>query len=141
MSTAGSASGSATARTVSGAMVGRSPCRLTTTSWRRSGSTRAERLEDAVGAGRVVGPGQHRLAARRLDRRGDLGRLSVATTTRPTPASHGPAPDMDDHRLAGDVGQRLARQAGRGHAGRDEDDRRGRARADRRRAAAQGGEK
>ena len=33
-----------------------------------------------------------------------------------------PPPDMDDHRRAVDVGERLAGQPGRGHAGRDEDD-------------------
>ena len=38
---------------------------------------------------------------------------------------HGAPPDMDDHRLAGDVGQRLARQAHRCHAGRYDGDRRG----------------
>ena len=38
ISTAGSASGASTARSTSGAMVGRSPCRLITTSWRPSGS-------------------------------------------------------------------------------------------------------
>ena len=49
--------------------------------------------------------------------------LSVATTTRPSSAVGGAPPDMDDHRLAGDVGQRLAGQAGRGHAGGDQDER------------------
>ena len=33
------------------------------------------------------------------------------------------APDMDDHRLAADVCERLAGQAGRGHARGNEDDR------------------
>ncbi len=31
-------------------------------------------------------------------------------------------PDMDDHRLAADVGERLARQAGRSHARGDENE-------------------
>ena len=48
---------------------------------------------------------------------------SVATTTRPMSGLDRAAPDMDDHRLAVDVGERLARQAGRGHAGGDENDR------------------
>ena len=34
----------------------------------------------------------------------------------------GPAPDMDDHGLAGDVGQGLVGQAGGGQAGGDEDE-------------------
>ena len=38
------------------------------------------------------------------------------------PAFHGALGDMDDHRPAGNVGQRLARQAGRGHAGGDQDE-------------------
>ena len=37
------------------------------------------------------------------------------------PAFAGAGGDMDDHRPAGDIGQRLARQARRGHAGGDED--------------------
>ena len=49
--------------------------------------------------------------------------VSVATTTRPRPLSAARSRHMHDHRAAGDVGQRLARQAGRGHAGRDQDER------------------
>ena len=36
---------------------------------------------------------------------------------------HRPAPDMDDHRFAVDVGERLVGEAGGGQAGRNEDDR------------------
>ena len=48
---------------------------------------------------------------------------AAATTTGPSPAAIGPRPDPHDHRHAGDIGQRLAGQPGRGHAGRDEQDR------------------
>ena len=81
-----------------------------------------ERLEDAVGAGRVVGAGHARRSpparSHRLDDLGLVGR----DHDRAEPGLHGAAPDMDDHRLAVDVGQRLARQPGRGHAGGDEND-------------------
>ena len=124
MSTAGSASGRDGRRAmVAGSMVGRSPCTLTTMSRRPSGSSSLERLEDAVGAGGVVGPGHHRLAAGAASRPSAIAGASVATTTRPTPASHGAPPDMHDHRLAGDVGERLAGQPRRRQAGGDEDDR------------------
>ena len=85
------------------------------------GVERLQRLVDAVGAGGVVGPRHHGAAAglfhRRRDRLGigrhhrlaDLGGLRAAQ-------------HMHDHRLAGDIGQRLAGQPGRGHAGRDQDD-------------------
>jgi len=46
-----------------------------------------------------------------------ISRSAAATTTRPRPASRRPAPDLNDHRRAADVGQRLSRQTGRGHAG------------------------
>ena len=59
---------------------------------------------------------------------------SIASTTRQIVGGdeHGPdigldrpPPDVHDHRLAMDVGERLARQAGRGEARRNEDDRMG----------------
>ena len=80
-----------------------------------------ERLENAIGAGRVIGPGHDGPPAGLLHRRGDdlvvagyhdwaeLGRL-------------GASEHLHDHRQAGDIGQRLAGQPGRGHAGRDEDE-------------------
>ena len=43
--------------------------------------------------------------------------VSVATATRPILRGLGPAQHMDDHRQAGDIQQRLAGQAGGGHAG------------------------
>ena len=63
----------------------------------------------------------HRLEAVRAHRLRRRLRVSVATTTRPSPLSAARRGDLHDHRQAGDVGQRLARQAGRGHAGRDQD--------------------
>ena len=42
---------------------------------------------------------------------------SVATTTSPRLAASARAQHMHDHRLAGDIGERLAGQAGGGHAG------------------------
>ena len=45
----------------------------------------------------------------------------VATTTGPTRGGFGPAQNMGDHRRSGDVGERLAGQPGRRHAGGNED--------------------
>ena len=69
----------------------------------------------------MVGPRQHGAPADRLDRRDDpsiVGRHQH----RPDVGFDGAPPDVDDHRLAVDVGERLAGQARRGHAGGDEDD-------------------
>ena len=116
MSTAGSSSGGSAARMSSGAMVGRSPCRLTTISARPSGSSVPQRLEDAVGAGGMIGARHHRLAAGGLHGGRDLGR--VGGDRHPADSGLlGPPQHVDDHRQAGDVDQRLAGQAGRGHAG------------------------
>ena len=46
-----------------------------------------------------------------------ISAVSVATATRPILGGFGAAQHVDDHRQAGDVHQRLARQAGSGHAG------------------------
>ena len=79
-----------------------------------------QRLEDAVGARGMIGPRQHRLAARRFDRRGDLA-LGAGDDHRPERGLARAAPDMHDHRRAADVGERLAGQPRRGHArGNDE---------------------
>ena len=48
---------------------------------------------------------------------------SVATTHRPDLGGLRAPHHMHDHRLAGDIGERLAGQPGRGHAGRDENER------------------
>ena len=68
----------------------------------------------------MVGARHHRAAAGLFDGGCDGLVESVATTTGPIPAASARAQHMHDHRLAGDVGQRLAGQAGRGHARRDE---------------------
>ena len=81
----------------------------------------AERLENAVGAAGMIRAGHDRLAA------GGRHRFDDARVVRRHPDRsevrlHRPAPDMDDHRRAVDVGEGLPRQAGRAHAGGDEDD-------------------
>ena len=68
----------------------------------------------------MVAARHHRLEAVRAHRFRDrlgVGRHDDAAE----PAFRGALGDMDDHRPAGNVGQRLARQPGRGHAGRDQD--------------------
>ena len=49
---------------------------------------------------------------------------SVGDHDRAEPGRLGAAEHLHDHRQAGDIGQRLAGQPGRGHAGRDEDEER-----------------
>jgi hypothetical protein len=78
-------------------------------------------LEDAVGAGRMVSPGHDRLPAGARHGLSDLGRIG-RDRHRPDPRFHRPAPHVDDHGLASDVGQRLVGQARCGHTGRDEDE-------------------
>ena len=85
------------------------------------GVDRAQRLENAVGPGRVIRTGHDRLAAGRGDRLDDA-RIVRRHPDRPDIRLHRPAPDMDDHRLAVNVGERLSRQASRVHARGDEDD-------------------
>jgi hypothetical protein len=68
-----------------------------------------DRLEDPVRAGSVVGPGQHCLAAGRAHGLGDLF-LRAGDGHRPHVRGHRPAPDVYDHGLAVDLGQRLAGQ-------------------------------
>ena len=69
----------------------------------------------------MIGARHHRAAAGLFHRRGDrlgIGRHHrFADVGRLRAAQH-----MHDHRQPRDIGQRLAGQAGRGHAGRDEDD-------------------
>jgi hypothetical protein len=82
---------------------------------------RRQRLVDARGAVQVIGTGHRRLAAGQLDGGGDgdvVGRHNDAADIGLDRA----APDVDDHRGAVDIRHRLARQAGGGHAGRDDDD-------------------
>ena len=72
---------------------------------------RGDRRVDAVGAGRQLGVGHHRPAAGRLDRLGDLA-VAAGDDDRPDPGRDRAAPDMHDHRRAGDLGERLVRAAG-----------------------------
>ena len=104
--------------------VGRSPCTLTTISASPSGSSVPQRLENAVGAGGMIGARHHGRGRRRFHRGGDLRRIG-RHHHRADAGRLGPPQHMHDHRHAGDVGQRLAGQAGRGHAGRDQDRMRG----------------
>ncbi len=79
----------------------------------------AQRLVDPVGSGRMVGAGHDGLAAVRCHGRRDLRRIGGDRHTADL-GGLGPAQDMDDHRQAGDVHQRLAGQARRRHAGGDQ---------------------
>ncbi len=82
---------------------------------------RLQGLEDAVGAGRVIGAGHDGAAACLLHRGGDRLRIGC-DHHRADPGSLRPAHDMDDHRLARDVHKRLAGEPRGGHAGRNEDE-------------------
>ena len=121
MSTAGSARGRSDAAMAAGSRVGRSPWTFTTTSWRPCGSSLSAaswmRSEPEAWSERVITAMPPAFSTARGDP-GIVGRHRDSADSR----LHGPAPDMDDHRLAGDVGERLAGQARRREAGRDEDD-------------------
>ena len=81
----------------------------------------AERLEDAVGAGGVIRRGHHRAAAGLIHSRGDFRRVG-RDHDRADIGGLRAAQDMHDHRLAGDIGKRFAREPGRGHAGGNQDE-------------------
>ncbi|CEJ87830.1 hypothetical protein HYPGJ_31404 [Hyphomicrobium sp. GJ21] len=77
-------------------------------------------LENPVGARRMIGSRHDRLAARGRDGIGDfpaVGRDDDVSGV----GCHGTAPDVDDHGGARDIGERFARQAGRLHAGGNND--------------------
>ena len=76
----------------------------------------AQRLESPVRAGGVVGARHDRFAAMGCHGGCDLRRVGGDGDAADF-GGLGPAQHMDDHRQAGDVQQRLAGQAGRGHAG------------------------
>ena len=72
---------------------------------------RRERRVDAVRAGRQRRIGHHGASAGALDRFGDLA-VGAGDDDRAAIGGDRQAPDMHDHRRAGDVGQRLVRAAG-----------------------------
>ena len=69
----------------------------------------------------MVGPGHDGDAAHPFNRRNHLRSVGRHNHRADARFLRSP-PNMDDHRLAANVGQRLSRQAGRGHAGRNKDD-------------------
>ena len=98
------------ARTRLGSSVGKSPWRLTMVSSAPSGSSLRHGLENAVRAAHVIGARHQRLAA---GRRAPPRRSASASATTTHGAAIGldrAAPDMHDHGLAGDIGERLVRQ-------------------------------
>ena len=99
-----------------GSSVGRSPCTIDDDRRAAVRIELAERLENAVGAGGMVGAGHHRASAGLVHHRFDLRRIG-RHHHRADGGGFGAPQHMHDHRLAGDVGERFARQAGRGHAG------------------------
>ena len=80
-----------------------------------------ERLEDPVGARGQIGIGQHAGAAMRLDRLGDR-RLAAGHDHGADLRLARAAPDLDDHRRAADLGERLVGQARGAQARRNHDD-------------------
>ena len=77
-------------------------------------------FEDAVRPGGMIGPGhdgQPTGPANSLGDLGGVGRHQHGAEFR----LHGPAPNVNDHRLAADVGERLTGQPRRPHAGRNKD--------------------
>ena len=119
ISTAGSASGSIAAAMSEGASVGRSPWTLTTMPAAPFQVCGLQRLENAVGPRDVIGAGHHGATAGLLHAGRDRLRIGCHDHRADT-RSLRPAHDVDDHRLARNVGERLAGKPGRGHAGRDE---------------------
>ena len=103
--------GEYTAFTSLGSNVGRSPCKLTTTSELISGSTRLTasntRSEPDAWSSRVITASPPALRTGR----GDFLAIGCDDDT-PYLRGHGPAPAMHDHRLAMDIRHRLVWQAG-----------------------------
>ena len=121
MSTAGSASGASAARDV-GRREGRQVALHVDDDVRaalpdrRSASASKMRSEPEAWSARVMTARPPAFSTQAA-----IASESVATTTGPMPAASRAPQHVHDHRLAGDVGERLAGQPGRGHAGRDED--------------------
>ena len=121
MSTAGSASGATAAAMSAGATVGRSPWTLTMMPARRLRVCRGERLEDPVGTGGVIGPGHHGATTGLLDTGRDCLRIGC-DHDRAKLGGLRPPHDVNDHRFARDIGERLARKPLRSHAGWNENE-------------------
>ena len=68
----------------------------------------------------MIRPRQHGAAAGFIHNRGDLGGVG-GDHHRAKLGRQRAAQDMHDHRLAGDIGERFAREPGRRHAGGNED--------------------
>ena len=81
-----------------------------------------QRRVDAVGTARQRGVGHHRDPAFRANGLGDLG-IGTGDRDRPDVGLARTVEHVQDHGPAMDDGQRLAGQAGGGHAGGDDDDR------------------
>ena len=84
-----------------------SPWTLTTASWRPPRIERRERGVDAVRAGRQCRIGHDRAAAGALDRLGDLA-VGAGDDDRAAIGGDREAPDMHDHRRAGDSASGLS---------------------------------
>ena len=69
----------------------------------------------------MIVAGHHGNAADGLDG-AQNGMIIGGDNDRPETRLHRTTPDMDDHRLATNIGERLAWQAGGSHAGGDEND-------------------
>ena len=69
----------------------------------------------------MIGSRHHRAAAGFIHNRGDVGRVG-GDHNRADRRGLRAAQDMHDHRLTANIGERLAREPGRGHAGGNEDE-------------------
>ena len=69
----------------------------------------------------MIRGGHHRAPAGFLHSRGDVGRIGGNYDRAEFGFLRTPH-DVNDHRFAGDVGERLAGQSGRGHAGGDQNE-------------------
>ena len=88
------------------------------------GIDRRQRLENAIGAGHMIGARHYGAARRGLNGVGHVARIGRDHDG--TNIRLGGAPQhLHDHRHPADIGEGLAGQARGSHAGRDEDDRAG----------------
>ena len=121
MSTAGSASGASAGADVGGRERRQVALHVDDDAGAALRVGAAQRLEDAVGAGGVVGARHHGAPPAGLFDGGRDRRRIGRDHDRPDVGLLRAPHHADDHRHAADIGQRLARQPRRGHAGRDQD--------------------